>query len=83
MKLTVQEAWVIAQELKSSHIQATVGQGVDIVHFYVYSTDPLIPSCGCGRKDFDVKAAKAVQERVKQFSNVAISSSGPAQPLSL
>lgn len=75
MLLTLDEAQKIAAELKRNHVQAAVGQGLDKLYFYVYSTDPLM-TCSCARKSFDAQAKKATEKRLSQYENVVVTVTG-------
>jgi hypothetical protein len=77
MNLSLNEAIEISKELKRSHIQAVVGEGLDKIYMYVYSVDPLI-TCNCNRKSFDEQASRVVTQRLEQYKNVEVKLSGPA-----
>jgi len=75
MLLTLEEAQKISTELKKSHVQASVGVGLDKLYFYVYSIDPAM-TC-CARKSFDARAKKKVEEAVFKYENVVVTITGP------
>jgi len=77
MLLTLDEAQKISTELKKSHVQASVGVGLDKLYFYVYSIDPAMTCC-CARKSFDARAKKKVEEAVSKYENVVVTVIGPA-----
>lgn len=81
MVLTLKEAQNIASELRASHIMAMVGEGLDKLYFYVYSTDPMMKKCGCNRRTFDNRAKKVVEKRVSQFENVIVTMTGVPRAL--
>ena len=80
MVLTLDEAQKIDIELARSHVGGSVGQGLDKLYFYVYSTDPMI-TCNCARKSFDENAKKTAEKRLSQYENVIVTLTGPIRTL--
>jgi hypothetical protein len=78
MLLALSEAQKISTELKKSHVQASVGIGLDKLYFYVYSTDPAM-KCKCSQKSFNERARKVVEQRLSQYENVVVTVTGTPQ----